>query len=166
MEPPEAISALFDRYRRVETVNIVQNLDSDQTREDDPVYGVCTLVKTRHDEYLLVRHTYDLPGIKETNWTTPCGKVEKGESFEEAAVREIFEETGMDARITGLYKVFHYDHLWEGERKAEWYVVVFHGEAVFEPDRHESKEIAEVRKFRKLPINFAGELGKYYSDLM
>ena len=165
MEPPEAIYDLFNRYRRVETVNVVQNLDLDQTRADEPVYGVCTLVKTRHGEYLLVRHTYDLPGIKETDWTTPCGKVEKGESFEEAAVREILEETGMDIRITGLYKVFHYDHLWEGERRAEWYVVVFHGEVVSELDRHESKEIAEVRKFMELPDNFAGELGQYYKDL-
>ena len=166
MEPPEAITDLFERYRQVEMVNIVQNLDSDQARADEPIYGVCTLVKNRDGEYLLVRHTYDLLGIKETDWTTPCGKVENGECFEEAAVREILEETGIDVRITGLYKIFHYDHLWEGERRAEWYVVVFHGEAVSEPDHHESNEIAEVRKFMELPENFAGEIGQHYKDLM
>ncbi len=166
MELPDAITDLFERYRRVKTVNIVQSLDSDQTRADEPVYGVCTLVKTRNGKYLLVRHTNDLPGIKETDWTTPCGKVEDDENFEKAAVREVLEETGIEARITGLYKVFHYDHLWMWERRAEWYVIVFHGEAVSEPDHHESKEIAEVGKFRRLPLNFAGELGKHYSDLM
>lgn len=114
MDLPDVVSDLFDRYRRVEVVNVVQSLDIDQARVDDPVYGVCTLVKTEGDEYVLVRHTYDLPGVKKTNWTTPCGKVEEGETFEEAAVREVHEETGMGVRVTGLYKVFHYDHLWEG----------------------------------------------------
>ena len=111
MELPDVISDLFDRYRQVEVVNVVQSLDSDQARIDDPVYGVCTLIKTKDDEYVLVKHTYDLPGVKKTNWTTPCGKVEEGETFEEAAIREVHEETGMDVRVTGLYKVFHYDHL-------------------------------------------------------
>ena len=166
MELPDVISDLFDRYRQVEVVNVVQSLDSDQARIVDPIYGVCTLIKTKDDEYVLVKHTYDLPGVKKTNWTTPCGKVEEGEAFEEAAVREVHEETGIDVRITGLYKVFHYDHLWEGQMRAEWYVTVFHGEAVSEPDHHESHEIAEVRKFRRLPEDFAGELGKHYSDLM
>jgi len=32
----------------------------------------------------------------------PKGKLEKGESFEEAAVREIAEETGCEARIVGF----------------------------------------------------------------
>ena len=166
MELPDIIYDLFDRYQQVEVVNVIQNLDSYQIRRDEPVYGVCTLVKTKDDEYVLVRHTYDLPGVKKTDWTTPCGKVEEGETFEEAAVREVHEETGMDVRVTGLYKVFHYDHLWEGQKRAEWYGIVFHGMVVSEPDHHESHEIAEVRKFRELPENFAGELGKHYRDLM
>jgi ADP-ribose pyrophosphatase YjhB (NUDIX family) len=166
LELPDVISDLFDRYRRVEVVNVVQSLDSDQARVDDPVYGVCILVKSKDDEYVLVKHTYDLPGVMKSNWTTPCGKVEEGETFEEAAVMEVHEETGIEVRVTGLYKVFHYNHLWEGERRAEWYVIVFHGEAVYEPGHHESHEIAEMRKFRRLPDNFAGELGQHYRDLM
>jgi 8-oxo-dGTP pyrophosphatase MutT (NUDIX family) len=166
LELPGTISDLFDRYRRVEVVTVIQNLNSDQMRRDEPVYGVCVLVKTKEDEYVLVRHTYDLPGIKKTTWTTPCGKVEEGETFEEAAVREVHEETGIDLRITGLYKVFQYEHLWEGQKRAEWYGIVFHGEAVSVPDHFESHEIAELRKFMELPENFAGELRQYYKDLL
>lgn len=42
-------------------------------------------------------------------WDFPKGKVEKGESTEETAVREVFEETGIKARITKTkpFSVFH-----------------------------------------------------------
>lgn len=42
-------------------------------------------------------------------WDFPKGKVESGESNEEAAVREVLEETGVEARITHPvpFSVFH-----------------------------------------------------------
>jgi 8-oxo-dGTP diphosphatase len=33
------------------------------------------------------------------DWTLPKGKLDKGESFEEAALREVDEETGLHARL-------------------------------------------------------------------
>jgi 8-oxo-dGTP diphosphatase len=33
------------------------------------------------------------------DWTLPKGKLDKGESFEEAALREVEEETGLRARL-------------------------------------------------------------------
>ncbi len=36
------------------------------------------------------------------DWSLPKGKLVEGESWEEAAVREVKEETGCDARITGV----------------------------------------------------------------
>lgn len=33
------------------------------------------------------------------DWSLPKGKLERGESFEEAALREVFEETGVRARL-------------------------------------------------------------------
>lgn len=35
-------------------------------------------------------------------WNTPGGKVEKGEKITDAAVREVFEETGCKIKITGV----------------------------------------------------------------
>lgn len=50
---------------------------------------------------LLVRQAYG-----ERYWSLPGGKMEPGESIEEAAVREVAEETGLEVRVTrviGLY---------------------------------------------------------------
>lgn len=52
---------------------------------------------------LLVRQAYG-----EWYWSLPGGKMEPGESIDEAAVREVREETGLEVRVTrvvGLYSV-------------------------------------------------------------
>ena len=51
--------------------------------------GVRVLVQNPQGHILLVRHTYS-PG-----WLLPGGGVERGEIAEEAAAREVLEETGV-----------------------------------------------------------------------
>lgn len=43
------------------------------------------------------------------DWTLPKGKLKKGESWHEAALREIKEETGYDARILGFAGAVAYE---------------------------------------------------------
>ena len=53
------------------------------------------------DRILLVRQAYG-----ERYWSLPGGKMEPGESIDQAAIREVKEETGLEVRITrvvGLY---------------------------------------------------------------
>ncbi len=51
---------------------------------------------------LLVRHTYG-----PLNWELPGGMSEPGESVEATALRELMEETGLDARVEALTGVYY-----------------------------------------------------------
>jgi 8-oxo-dGTP pyrophosphatase MutT (NUDIX family) len=49
-------------------------------------------------EILLIRH------IKSGYWSFPKGHVEEGETEEETAIREVFEETGLNVYIDGGFR--------------------------------------------------------------
>lgn len=44
-------------------------------------------------------------------WTVPAGFMENGESTEQAAIRETWEEAGAHVKITSLYSVFSIPHI-------------------------------------------------------
>lgn len=161
---PDNVQKLLIKYGEVSIIRLSWTLTDRKPAKPSTRYGVSSIVKTHLGEYLLIRHTYDLPGIRAGTWTTPGGKVEEGETFEAAAVREIFEETGAKAHVVGLYKIFHHTNNFpDGDE--EWWMPIFHALVDYESMIHDSDEILEVGKFRRLPKGFAGELGLYYSDL-
>ena len=63
--------------------------------------GAAAVILDGEGRVLLVRHTYG-----RFNWDLPGGASEPGESVTETALRELREETGLDAaaeRLTGIY---------------------------------------------------------------
>jgi 8-oxo-dGTP diphosphatase len=69
-------------------------------RNPVPAAGV---LLSRGEEVLLVRRKYD---PRAGAWCLPAGFMEYGETPERCAVRELREETGIEARLTGLFGVF------------------------------------------------------------
>ena len=49
-------------------------------------------------------------------WALPKGLIDRGERGPETAVREVFEETGLRARLEGKLGDVRYVYTWHGER--------------------------------------------------
>ena len=135
----------FDRHRRVSRRRF-RTLARRINRTGAP-YGAHTLVYRSSGELLLVRH--DGVGM----WVLPGGGVDGGESFIEAARRELDEEAGVDADYEGLAMVSRVNIEWRGHDT--WGVLpVFRARAaegatpeVRDPD----DEISSARWFADLP---------------
>jgi 8-oxo-dGTP pyrophosphatase MutT (NUDIX family) len=56
------------------------------------------------------------PGGKDNVWALPKGLIGPSESAADAAVREVAEETGLEARLVEKLGDIRYVHNWEGER--------------------------------------------------
>lgn len=69
--------------------------------QQQPKLGVSASV-WRDGKVLLVERAKPPKGI----WAFPGGHVELGETLEQAAARELHEETGMTARFTGLLGLY------------------------------------------------------------
>jgi len=65
-----------------------------------PAVGI---VCWRGDEVLLIRRGR---APRQGQWSIPGGKVNRNESLHDAGLRELFEETGVTARITHLIDVY------------------------------------------------------------
>ena len=66
-----------------------------------PVVGVGGVVIRDGRALLIRRGTPPLEG----HWSIPGGRVEWGETIEQAVVRELKEETGLDARVIALIEI-------------------------------------------------------------
>jgi 8-oxo-dGTP diphosphatase len=83
-------------------------------------------------------------------WSFPAGYVNRGEVLEEAAVREVFEELGLDIELTGLVGVY-------SERGNPVVLVVYAGVVVGGSLRVDGREVVEARRFKlnELPPDLA-----------
>ena len=91
------------------------------------------------------------------DWSLPKGKLDAGESFEEAALREVFEETGVRARLAReLPSVQYHDNKGRPKIVRYWLMEVEHDPG-FEPND-------EVDERRWAPPDEALELLTYDRD--
>jgi 8-oxo-dGTP pyrophosphatase MutT (NUDIX family) len=93
-------------------------------------------------------------------WGLPKGLVEKGEAPEQAALREVREETGLEAEILEPLGDISYWYIWEDERirkKVTFFLMEATGGDVSQHD-HEMEEI------RWFPLSEAVRKASYPSE--
>jgi 8-oxo-dGTP diphosphatase len=90
------------------------------------------------------------------DWSLPKGKLDEGESWEEAALREVEEETGFQVALADeLPSTDYHDRFGRPKHVRYWVMDVRGGE--FEPNR-------EVDEVRWLPVAAAAEALSYARD--
>ena len=67
------------------------------------------------------------------DWTFPKGKLDEGETFEEAALREVLEETGMKCEVIRFIGTTNYTHR-KGKAKIVAYYLMAADEVEFIPN--------------------------------
>ncbi len=73
------------------------------------------------------------------DWTFPKGKLDEGETFEQAALREVYEETGMRCRIVRFVGTTNYTH-----RKGRPKIVAYYLMSVDDGDFAPNDEVDEL----------------------
>ena len=106
-----------------------------------PVYEFVVVFSRRKGQWLFSRHR------ERQTWETQGGHIEQGEGPMEAAMRELYEESG--ARSYAIRPLFDY---WVGRETGSSVGAVFLAEISDLGELPES-EMAEVRAFDTLPEN-------------
>jgi 8-oxo-dGTP diphosphatase len=92
------------------------------------------------------------------DWSLPKGKLDPGESFEDGAVREVLEETGVRGRIVGELEPTSYVDRKGRDKLVRWYRMELDGDpSDFAPND-------EVDELRWLTPGEAGALLTYERD--
>ena len=114
-------------------------LDNNDT--DHREYTFAIMIAQHHGQWVMVRHR------DRSTWELPAGHIEKGESPDEAARRELFEETG--ARDYSIRRLCAYEGTYNGRIV---YGVLFYTD-IQSFDPIPESEIAEKKLFPTIPAD-------------
>lgn len=85
--------------------------------------AVCVIVHDKDSDTIAAVHYAARNWFPQPAWTLPGGKAEPGEALDEAAARELKEETGLLAEPANLVHVIHVEQGWD--RAGQLIVFVF-----------------------------------------
>jgi AmmeMemoRadiSam system protein A len=114
------------------------------------------IIELQAGTVVLVRRKYAPPG-----WAIPGGFIEPGESAEQAAVREAYEETGLVVELTELFHVYSDPHR---DPRHQTIGIVFLGRAEGAPVGSDDAAEARVYTESDLPADMAFDHGQILAD--
>lgn len=72
------------------------------------IAGIAAVIRARSDGRYLILRRAPSKDFGALGWECPTGRVDQGESFEQAAHREVREELGIDMQIDGILGTTHF----------------------------------------------------------
>ena len=103
-------------------------------------------------------------GKPEGTWALPKGLIAPGDSGEATALREVYEETGLEGTSLGKLGDIRYVYTWEGERVfkvVSFFLVRYRRGRIGELPTEHAHEVAEARW---LPLDEAPKLLAYKGE--
>lgn len=102
--------------------------------------GVRVIILDSENRILMLKQCHEDRDI----WMVPGGAIEEGENAEQAAIREVREETGLDAKIKGL--IWHVEEVSEkrGQRFVNFFLAEIEGGQLGlgkDPERGEDEQV-------------------------
>jgi 8-oxo-dGTP pyrophosphatase MutT (NUDIX family) len=142
VEDLKELLAFYWKLKRIDTLFIFHH-DIEELRERfkscfQEVYAAGGLVRNKEGKYLIMK--------RREKWDLPKGKVNRNETFEQAAIREVTEECGLHGlEITGpLLSTYHSYFLDEQIilKRTSWFELVYMGHE--EPVPEQDEDITEI----------------------
>ncbi|WP_298524190.1 NUDIX domain-containing protein [uncultured Methanobrevibacter sp.] len=116
-------------------------------------YGLTVrgIIKNENNEILIVKRHPKSRTDPET-WELPGGKVEKGEFFTDALIREIKEETNLDVNVGDFAEAIQNDYSHKRTVQIMMYLDVTGGEVKIS-EEHTDWMWADIEKMRTLDVS-------------
>ena len=114
----------------------------------DKPYGLTMrgIVKNSNDEILILRR-HPKSRTNPHKWELPGGKVDPGEFFDEALVREIKEETNLDGAVGDFYEAIQDDYVHKRTVQVVMYLKNITGDVSIS-DEHDNWMWANLEKIK------------------